>query len=155
MDRVTRDFEAFQFNTVVSALMELLNEVSKAAQAGAASDPAAAAVWEETRSIYLRLMAPVVPHVAEELWHRLGYDGSVHVQPWPAVDAEAAAEDEITLVVQVNGKVRDRLTVPADVSRETAEQLALASDGGRRFTAGLTVRKVVYVPGRLVNIVAS
>jgi leucyl-tRNA synthetase len=153
--QVTADFERYQFNTVVSALMELLNEVSKAAQEGVAGDPAAAAVWEETRSIYLRLTAPVAPHAAEEMWHLLGYAGSVHVQPWPAVDAAAAAEEEITLVVQVNGKVRDRLTLPADVSKEEAEKQALASDGGRRFTEGMMVRKVIYVPGRLVNIVAS
>jgi leucyl-tRNA synthetase len=155
--QVTADFERFQFNTVVSALMELLNELSKAAQEGVGSgaDPAAAAAWEEARSIYLRMLAPVAPHIAEELWHRLGDAGSVHVQPWPEVDAEAAAADEITLVVQVNGKVRDRLTVAAGVSRQEAERLALESDGGRRFTEGLTVRKVIVVPGRLVNIVAS
>jgi leucyl-tRNA synthetase len=101
------------------------------------------------------MLAPVAPHIAEELWHRVGGTGSIHTRPWPEVDAEAAAAEEITLVVQVNGKVRDRLTVPAAVSREEAERLALASDGGRKFTDGLTVRKVVYVPGRLVNIVAG
>jgi leucyl-tRNA synthetase len=157
VEQVTRDFENFQFNTVISALMELANEAGRAAQAGAADpgDAAAALVWEEARSIYLRLLAPVAPHIAEELWQRSGYSGSVHVQAWPEVDREAAAADEITLVVQVNGKVRDRLVVPVGVERDEAERLALASDGARRFTEGKTVRKVVYVPGRLVNVVAT
>jgi leucyl-tRNA synthetase len=148
---VTDDFEAFQFNTVVSGLMELLNEMSKAAQQGAASSDA----WAEATSIYLRMMAPVAPHAAEELWHRLGHAGSIHTAAWPEVDAAAAAEDEITLVVQVNGKVRDRLTVPADIGEEAARELALASEGAQKFTEGMTVRKVVVVPGRLVSIVAT
>ena len=148
---VTEDFERFEFNTVVSALMELLNEMARAAQGGATASDA----WDEAVSIYLRLMAPVAPHAAEELWHRLGHGGSVHVADWPEVDEEAAAEDEITLVVQVNGKVRDRLVVPADIDRAEAEERALASEGARKFLAGQTVRKVVVVPGRLVNIVAG
>jgi leucyl-tRNA synthetase len=131
--------------------MELLNEMSKAAGEGAAASDA----WDEAASVYLRIMAPVAPHAAEELWHRLGHGGSVHVADWPAVDEQAAAEDEVTLVVQVNGKVRDRLTVPVGVEREEAERLALASEGAQRFTEGLTVRKVIVVPGRLVNIVAG
>jgi len=147
---VTDDFERFQFNTIVSALMELANEMGRAAAEGAVGSEE----WSEAASVYLRLLAPVAPHVAEELWHLRGGESSVHLQRWPAYDEEAAAEDEITLVVQVNGKVRDRLTVPADVSREDAEAAALASEGGRKFTEGMTVRKVVYVPGRLVNIVA-
>ena len=105
--------------------------------------------------LYLRLMAPVAPHVAEELWHRLGHGGSVHAADWPEVDEDAAAEDEVTLVVQVNGKVRDRLVVPAGIAAAEAEERALASEGAKKFLAGQTVRKVVVVPGRLVNIVAG
>jgi len=149
--QVTEDFERFQFNTIVSALMELANELVKAAQQGVAGG----AEWDEAEAAYLRLLAPVAPHVAEELWHRRGREGSVHRQAWPRADAEAAAEEEITLVVQVNGKVRDRLTVPADIGEEEAKGRALAAEGTRRFTEGLTVRKVVYVPGRLVNVVAT
>ncbi len=156
IDQVTREFEDFQFNTIVSALMELANEMSTASQAGAAGS----GEWDETVSAYLRLMAPVAPHAAEELWHRAGLaeaagGESVHVQPWPEFDPEAAKEDEITLVVQVNGKVRDRLEVPAGISKEAAEEAALASEGGKKFTAGKTVRKVIVVPGKLVNIVAN
>ncbi len=149
--QVTDDFERLQFNTIVSALMELANAMAHAAGEGAVGG----AAWDEAVSVYLRLLAPVAPHFAEELWERLGNEGSVHRAGWPEADPAAAAEDEITLVVQVNGKVRDRLTVPADVDREVAEERALASEGGRKFTAGLTVRKVIYVPGRLVNIVAT
>ncbi|HEX6203065.1 MAG TPA: leucine--tRNA ligase [Thermoanaerobaculia bacterium] len=148
---VTGDFERVQFNTIVSTLMELANEIVRAAQEGAAGS----AEWDEAVSAYLRLLAPVAPHVAEELWQRTGGEGSVHRQSWPEADPEAAAEEEITLVVQVNGKVRDRLTVPADVGREEAERRALEAEGARKFLAGATVRKVIYVPGRLVNVVVG
>jgi leucyl-tRNA synthetase len=151
IEQVTRDFEELQFNTTVSALMELLNEMSSAAQAGAAGS----AEWDEAVSAYLRLMAPIAPHAVEELWQRTGGTASIHVQPWPEYDRQAAAEDEITLVVQVNGKVRDRLTLPAGVSKEDAEAAALESEGAKKFTEGMTVRKVIYVPGRLVNVVAG
>ena len=101
------------------------------------------------------MLAPIAPHIAEELWHSLGREGSVHLQPWPEVDEEAARDEEITLVVQVNGKLRDRVSVPVGISEEEAREKALATEGARRFTEGLTVRKVVIVPGRLVNIVAA
>ena len=101
------------------------------------------------------MLAPIAPHIAEELWHRLGNSQSIHIQAWPGVDEEATVEDEITLIVQVNGKVRDRLTVSAGISQDEAESKALESEGAKRFTEGKTVRKVIVVPGRLVNIVAS
>ena len=148
---ITKDFDTFQFNTVVASLMELLNELYQAREKGAAGSPA----WQEALDVYVRLMAPVVPHIAEELWSRLGKPYSVHQQPWPEADEEAAKEDVITLVVQVNGKVRDRLTVPAGISKEDAEKEALACKGAQPFVEGHTVRKVIVVPGRLVNIVAQ
>jgi leucyl-tRNA synthetase len=146
---VTRDFVEFEFNTIVSALMELLNEMSKAKQQGAAGTPA----WEEAVDIYLRMLAPVAPHITEELWAQLGKPYSIHTQSWPEVDEEAAREEEITLVVQVNGKVRDRITVPADIDEETAKAQALASEAVQKFLAGRLPRQVIYVPGRLVNVV--
>ena len=147
---VTRDFEDFQFNTIISALMELLNEMYKAREQGVAGTPA----WDEALDIYLRMLAPVAPHIAEELWvEALGKPYSVHTQPWPQVDEEAAKEDEITLIVQVNGKLRDRITVPAGISAEDAKAAALASEAAQRFIGGKEPRKVIYVPGRLVNIV--
>jgi leucyl-tRNA synthetase len=104
------------------------------------------------------MLAPVAPHMAEELWEHLGRrdkEGSVHVQPWPAVDEEAAKEEEVTLVVQVNGKLRDRVTVPVGLGEGEMKERALATEGARKFTEGMTVRKVIVVPGRLVNIVAG
>jgi len=149
--QVGEDFETYEFNTIVAALMELSNEMHQARADGAAGGDA----WDEACDIYLRMLAPIAPHIAEELWERLGKDYSVHTSSWPQVDAAAAAEDEVTLVVQVNGKVRDRLVVPVDIADETAREMALASEGALRFTDGKTVRKVIVVPGRLVNIVAN
>jgi leucyl-tRNA synthetase len=100
------------------------------------------------------MMAPVAPHIAEELWtEQLGKQYSIHTQSWPEIDLEAAREDEITLVVQVNGKVRDRLTVPANISEEEAKTAALASEATQRYLNGKKPRKVIVIPGRLVNIV--
>jgi leucyl-tRNA synthetase len=149
LKRVTHDFENFEFNTIVSGLMELLNEMYKARDAGAAGTPA----WDEVQEIYLRMMAPVTPHIAEELWARQGQRYSIHNQPWPEVDEEAAAEVEITLVIQVNGKVRDRLTVPVDIDPEHAKALALESEAVQKLLGGKPPRKVILVPGKLVNIV--
>jgi leucyl-tRNA synthetase len=148
--QVTHDFENFEFNTVVSALMELLNEMYKAGDQGAVGT----AEWDEAVDYYLRMMAPVTPHVAEELWTEiLCKPYSVHIQPWPEFDPEAAKEDEITLVVQVNGKVRDRIVVPADISDEDAKQTALASEAIQKYLDGKSPKKVILVPGKLVNIV--
>jgi leucyl-tRNA synthetase len=147
--RVTHDYETFEFNTVISSLMELLNEMYKAREQCVAGTTA----WDEALDIYLRMMAPAAPHIAEELWMRLGRPYSVHTQSWPDVDEEAAKEDEITLVIQVNGRVRDRLTVPVDISQERAKELALSSEAVQRYLDGKPPRKVILVPGRLVNVV--
>jgi len=150
LQSVTRDYKQFEFNTIVSALMELLNEMGRAKQAGAFGTPA----WEEAAEIYLLMLAPIAPHITEELWSLLGKPYSIHTQRWPAVDEEAARQDEITLVLQVNGKVRDRLVVPADVSEEEARRLALENPNVQRFLDNKPPRQVVYVKGRLVNVVA-
>jgi len=149
--QVSSDFESYEFNTIVAALMELMNEMQQARAEGAVGTEA----WDEACDIYLRMLAPIAPHIAEELWERLGKSYSIHTQSWPEVDEDAAADDEVTLVVQVNGKVRDRLVVPIDIADETAREMALACEGALRFTEGKTVRKVIVVPGRLVNIVAN
>jgi leucyl-tRNA synthetase len=149
LKQVTRNLEDFQFNTVVAALMELQNEISQARSEGAAGTPA----WRETQEVYLEMLAPIAPHIADELWERLGKQGSVHVQPWPEVDEKAAAAEQITLVVQVNGKLRDRVTAPVGLPDDDARRLALESEGARRFLEGKEVRDVIVVPGRLVNIV--
>jgi len=150
LESITRDFENFQFNTIVSALMELLNFMYQAREKGAYGSPA----WEEAVDIYLRLMAPVTPHIAEELWVEvMDKPYSLHTQIWPEVDQAAMQEDTITLPVQVNGKLRDRVELPVDVSVEDAKAAAVASEGAQKFIEGKEIRKVIYIPGRLVNIV--
>ena len=101
----------------------------------------------------MRMMAPVTPHIAEELWAFFGKPYSIHQQSWPVADLEAAAEDLITLIVQVDGKLRDRIMVPADISEEDARRAALESEAIKKFLAGTEPKKVIVVPGRLVNIV--
>ncbi|MFZ5821051.1 MAG: leucine--tRNA ligase [Chloroflexota bacterium] len=148
--RVTRDFENFEFNTIVSSLMELLNELYKARDNGAAG----AQEWAEAQDIYLRMMAPVTPHMAEELWtERLGKPYSIHQQPWPQVDEEAAREDSIEIPVQVNGKVRDRISIPADAGEEEIKSAALASEAVKKYLEGKQPRKVIVAQKRLVNVV--
>jgi len=147
--QVTRDFETFEFNTIVSGLMELMNEMVKAREAGASGT----AEWEEAVRIYLLMLAPVCPHIAEELWSRMGMPYSIHTQPWPVMDEAAAADEIIILVVQVNGKLRDRISLPAGVDDETARKAALASPAVQKLLGGKPPRQVIVVPGRLVNIV--
>jgi leucyl-tRNA synthetase len=149
LQQVTHDFEVFEFNTIISSLMELLNEMYKAREKGATGTDA----WDEAVDIYLRMMAPVTPHIAEELWAFHGKPYSIHQQKWPQVDYEAAAEELITIVVQVNGKLRDRILVPADISDEQAKAAALQSEAVKKFLEDSSPRKIIVVSGRLVNIV--
>ncbi len=101
----------------------------------------------------LLMLAPAAPHIAEELWARRGNPYSIHLQPWPAYDAAAAAEDSVEIGVQIRGKLRDRVTLPADVGEEQAVAAALASPVVQKELNGAEPRRVIYVPGRLVNIV--
>ncbi len=147
--QVSDDLNGFEFNTVVSALMELTNALTAARDSGQAGSPA----FKEAIDGLLRMMAPVTPHLAEELWARLGFPYSIHQQSWPKFDTEAAKEDEITLVIQINGKVRERIVVSAHIQEEAAKEMALANPAVQEYLAGKPPRKVIYVPGRLVNIV--
>jgi leucyl-tRNA synthetase len=148
--QVTRDFENFEFNTIISGLMELLNEMYRLRERGLVGTPA----WDEAMDIYLRMMAPVAPHLAEELWTEVQKKPySVHQQSWPEVDEEATHAENITLVVQVNGKVRDRIDVSAEISEADAKAAALASETIQRYLEDKQPRKVIVVPGKLVNIV--
>jgi leucyl-tRNA synthetase len=149
--RVTNDFENFEFNTIISALMELLNEMYRAREAGAAGTPE----WGEATEIYLKMLAPVAPHLAEELWtNQLGRPYSVHQQEWPEVDEDAAREEVIEIPVQVNGKVRDRITVPAEAGEEEIKAAALASENVQKFLQGKEPKKIIVAQKRLVNVVA-
>jgi leucyl-tRNA synthetase len=148
--QVTHDYENFEFNTVISGLMELLNEMVSARQAGAAGTPE----WAEALDLYLRMLAPVCPHIAEELWvESLKKPYSIHTQPWPEVDEAAAREDEITIPVQINGKLRDRIVVPADATEEQIRAAALATPAVQKFLAGEPPKKVIVAQKKLVNIV--
>jgi leucyl-tRNA synthetase len=145
---VTRDFEQFEFNTIISSLMELSNEMMKLKEK-VYGNPA----WDEAVEVYTQMLAPVAPHISEEIWSLLGKPYSVHTSRWPVVDEKAAAVEEITLVLQVNGKVRDRITVPVDISDEEARTQALANESVQKQLDGREPRQVIYVKGRLVNVV--
>jgi leucyl-tRNA synthetase len=146
--RVTADLEAFKFNTAIAALMECLNEmVAHQRERGVTGELAAA-----TRTFVL-LLAPFAPHIAEELWEQLGEPYSVHQQPWLQWDEASIAEEPITLVVQVNGKVRDRIQVPADIDEESARALALTSKVVQRHLGERSPKRVIVVSGKLVNVV--
>ncbi len=148
--KVTIDLQNFRFNTAIAAVMSLRN-VLKAQADGIGSD-----VWKECLEKILLMLAPIAPHITEELWQKIKpKSGSVHRQQWPTFDEDMAADDLITLVVQVNGKLRDRLEIPAGSSKDETEKIALAAPKVKSYLKGEQIRKVIVVPGRLVNIVSS
>jgi leucyl-tRNA synthetase len=146
--RVSDDFETFDFNTIISTLMEMTNALQEHSEKLGGTS-----VWNEALTTLLLLMAPVTPHITEELWAHLGKPYSIHKQPWPEYDPELAKEEQITLIVQVNGKLRDRIMVDAGISEEDARTASLASEAAQRFMEGKEPKEVIVVPGRLVNIV--
>jgi leucyl-tRNA synthetase len=131
--------------------MEFSNELSKIKETAQVSESA----WNEAISTLVLLLAPSAPHIAEELWTRMGREYSIHNQPWPKWDEALAKEEEITLVVQVNGKVRDRLVIPASTTEVEATQMAASSTRVQPYLEGKQPDKVIYVPGRLVNLVVK
>lgn len=150
LQHVARDFEVFEFNTIISSLMELLNEMYRAREAGAVGTPE----WDEAVSYYIRMLAPVCPHMAEELWTvHLRKPYSVHQQAWPKLDEAAAREDQIEIPVQVNGKVRDRVMVWAEAGEEAVRAAALASSTVQKYLEGQPPKKVIVVAKKLVSIV--
>ena len=151
LERVTADLDRFQMNTAVAALMELTNGLAAARDAG----PVHRESWDGALRLLALMLAPICPHVAEELWERLGQTYSVHQQPWPAPDAALTARDTIELVVQVNGRVRDRIEVAPDAAEADVRALAEASDRVAAALGGQPPRRVIYVPGRLINLVAG
>lgn len=148
--KVGQDFEAFSFNTAVAAIMELRNSLNDAKR----NRNVTAVAWNEAVNNLLLLLAPITPHVSEELWAQRGRPYSIHQQPWPQWDEEIARDDTITLVVQVNGKVRDRLELPADTPEADMKTAALASENVQRYLEGKEPRKVIVIKGKLVNIVS-
>jgi leucyl-tRNA synthetase len=142
--KVTEDYEALHFNTAISQLMVFINDAYKATE-----------LPKPFIEGFVKLLSPVAPHLAEELWEKLGNTGSIAYESWPAFDEAKLVEAEIEIVIQVNGKVKAKLHVPADASKEVLEQIAMGADPVKEQIEGKTVRKVIAVPGKLVNIVAN
>jgi leucyl-tRNA synthetase len=152
---VTEDIqERFHFNTAVAAIMELINMLYQVAIDEAQDDPTRHALREAAEATVL-LLSPFTPHIAEELWAQLGYAGTILHQPWPAYDPALTQEEEITVVVQINGRVRSRLTVPAFATQDELREAALRHERTQEWIAGKTIRKVIVVPQKLVNIVVA
>jgi leucyl-tRNA synthetase len=150
--KVTDDVGRRQtFNTAVAAIMELLNSLQKAPQ----STPQDQAVLREGIESMVLLLNPIAPHMCHVLWHDLGHNNDIETAPWPLVDEAALIEDEKLIVVQVNGKVRSKITVPADATQEQVQALGLAQENVQQFVEDKTIRKVIYIAGKLLNIVAN
>jgi len=147
--RVTQDMDRIHFNTMISALMELTNYLGKTKENGTVTGEE----WEQALSTLILLLAPTAPHITEELWHLTGHMESIHNQKWPDWDEELAKDEEVTLVVQVNGKLRERLTVPVTITEDEARQLALNSEKVQTYLEDKELVKVIYVPGKLLNLV--
>jgi leucyl-tRNA synthetase len=150
--KVSDDYGRRQtFNTAIAAVMELLNELSRLPD----DAPQLAAIEREALETAVLLLAPIAPHICHTLWKELGHDVAILDANWPEVDENALVESSIKLMVQVNGKVRGEIVLPADADKDSIESAALAEPNAQRFTEGKTIRKVIVVPGRLVNIVAN
>jgi leucyl-tRNA synthetase len=149
--KATEDMERFRFNTMLAALMEFTNHLSRVAEDGNIGS----GLWTEAIMRLLVMLAPSAPHMSEELWMQLGYEYSIHRQLWPSWDRQLAADEEVTLVVQVNGKVRDKLAVPVDINEEGAKKLAFEQERIRGYVEGKVIVKIIYVKGKLLNIVVK
>jgi len=149
--KVTGDLERIRFNVMISALMEFTNYLAKVKEAGSVGKDA----WAGSIRTLLLLLAPTAPHLAEELWQRLGYDYSIHNQRWPEWDEALAKDEEVTLVLQVNGKLRDRITVPVSITEEEAKELARGSKKVQLYLEDKRIIREIYVPGKLLNIVVK
>ncbi len=163
LELALHDFDKSQFNTVVAACMKIMNLLSTAprvvevhqGKSYEATMNVYSGIVYEGFSILLRLLAPIAPHITHILWRELGYGTDILTSPWPQPDAAALVQDTVELVVQVNGKVRGKVKVPADADRAAIEAAALADENVQRFTEGKNVVKVIVVPGRLVNVVVK
>jgi leucyl-tRNA synthetase len=142
--KVTHDTSTLNFNTGISAMMVYSNELAKL-------DKVPVELWEP----FVKLIAPYAPHLGEELWQKLGHDGTITYEPWPAYDEALAADTEVTIVAQVNGKVRDKFTARADMPKDELEKAALALPNIKKWTEGKQTVKIITVPGKLVNIVCK
>jgi leucyl-tRNA synthetase len=142
--KVTEDYEGLRFNTGISQLMVFINDAYKVD-----------VLPKQYVEGFVKLLAPICPHTTEELWSKLGHEDTISYEAWPAFDEAKLVDDEVEIVVQINGKVRAKVNVPAEASREELQDIAMANEDVQEFIEGKTVRKVIAVPGKLVNIVAN
>ncbi|MED1418613.1 MULTISPECIES: leucine--tRNA ligase [Bacillus] len=142
--KVTEDYEQLHFNTAISQLMVFVNEAYKADY-----------LPKPFAEGFVKLLSPITPHIAEELWEKLGHSDTIAYEPWPAYDESKLVDDEVEIVIQINGKVRAKRTIAKDASKEEMEKLVLADEKIQEQLSGKTIRKVITVPGKLVNIVAN
>ena len=142
--KVTEDFDTLSFNTAISQLMVFINECYKTNE-----------VYKPHIEGFVKMLAPIAPHIGEELWDRLGHENTITYQPWPTFDESLLVDDEVEIVVQVNGKVRAKINIPKDLSKEEMQDLALSNDNVKMSIEGKEVKKVIAVPQKLVNIVAK
>ena len=149
--KVTGDLDRFKYNTAISSLMEYTTQISEQHRQGQVS----VNVWTTALDNLLIMMSPIVPHLTEELWESIGNSFSIHKQEWPKYDSDLATHEEITLVVQVNGKLRDRIQAPAELEEEGAKQIAFSSEKVEGYLQGKEIKKIIYIKGRLINIVVS
>mgnify|MGYP001277848367 CR=1 FL=1 len=149
--KVTGDLDRFKYNTAISSLMEYTTQISEQHRQGQVS----VNVWTTALDNLLIMMSPIVPHLTEELWESIGNSFSIHKQEWPRYDSDLATHEEITLVVQVNGKLRDRIQAAAELEEEGAKQMAFSSEKVEGYLQGKEIKKIIYIKGRLINIVTS
>lgn len=148
--KVTLDFEKFKFNTAVAALMEYINFLYSSLDKKVLEE-----IWSETIDTLMLLLAPIAPFMTEELWERTGHKESIHIQPWPKWDEKLTYEEKFTLVIQVNGKLRDRVEVPVGISDKEMKKIALKSPNAQKFIKDKEILKFITVPNKLINIVAK
>ena len=148
--KVTRDIEDEKFNTAVAAMMEMVNGLYKFKESHGMQ---ASETWRFALESLLQILAPFAPHITEELWQELGHADTIHVNHWPKWDEKYLVSDVMTIIVQVNGKLRAKLELPADADRGVVEQAALADENVIKFTSNKPPKKMIYVPKKLVNIV--
>jgi leucyl-tRNA synthetase len=148
IEKVSADLESLNFNTAIASQMELVNELYKLK----ASHNYEPTEWQQALLNVVKLLAPFAPHMAEELWQELGQDGSVHTSAWPVHDPKYLVSDTVTVVVQVNGKVRANLEMPKDANQDQVSEAALKDENVAKFAGG-KIKKTIYVPGKLINFV--
>jgi leucyl-tRNA synthetase len=139
--KVSTDIEDLKMNTPIAGMMEFVNLVFHQS------------LTNKQKQIFLKLLAPFAPHVTEELWQKAGGDFSIHRSDWPVVDENLLVSDEAIIVIQINGKVRDQLKISLDISEEEVVKLAHASQKASKFLEGQTIKKTIYIPGKVLNIV--